>query len=130
MADGQVKKTRRHSDGIRGELRTWPLAAFFDDEKLIFLPPHDVRGKKSEPRGTHEKFRLSFFLLLLPRQASGADAELHGYLRAGTGTNGKGAKEECIYNRGSPANEFRLGNECAIYGETALLAHILKRAGQ
>src|SRR4051812_16753900 len=69
---------------------------------------------------------LLFFLLFTGR-AFAADAELHGYLRAGTGTNGKGAKEECVYNRGSPANEFRLGNECAIYGETALTARILKQ---
>ncbi|MGZ3703022.1 MAG: carbohydrate porin [Bdellovibrionota bacterium] len=55
-----------------------------------------------------------------------ADAEFHGYLRAGAGNNGKGAKEECIYNRGSPANEFRLGNECTIYGEAAFLARLLK----
>jgi maltoporin len=58
--------------------------------------------------------------------ARAADAEMHGYLRAGAFTNGKGGKEECIYNRGSPANEFRLGNECQIYGEAAFLARILK----
>lgn len=73
-----------------------------------------------------KKFACSFLLFLLPCAAFAADAELHGYMRAGTGTNGKGGKEECIYNRGSPANEFRLGNECTIYGETALLARILK----
>jgi maltoporin len=71
------------------------------------------------------KFLLAS-LLFFPWLSHAADAELHGYLRAGTGTNGKGAKEECVYNRGSPANEFRLGNECTIYGETALAARLLK----
>jgi maltoporin len=68
-----------------------------------------------------------FIWLFLPfSSAFAADAELHGYLRAGTGNNGKGARQECFYNRGSPTNEFRLGNECSIYGETALLARLLK----
>ncbi len=59
-----------------------------------------------------------FFLFGSPAAAA-ADFTAHGYLRAGTGTNGKGAKQECFSNRGSPANEFRLGNECSIYGESA-----------
>lgn len=71
---------------------------------------------------------LSAFIFPLAALAvDSSNLELHGYLRAGTGTNGKGGKKECFYNRGAQANEFRLGNECAIYGETALLAKILKK---
>jgi maltoporin len=62
---------------------------------------------------------LFLFAAFLANSTQAAELEAHGYLRAGTGTNGKGAKQECIYNRGSPANEFRLGNECSIYGESA-----------
>lgn len=69
---------------------------------------------------------LLVFFYSLTAFAGGLDSELHGYLRAGTGTNGKGGKRECFYNNGAPANEFRLGNECAIYGESAFLVHLLK----
>lgn len=74
--------------------------------------------------------RTSFLFLTLLFHTTPANAvtpELTGYLRAGTGTNGKGAKMECFKNQGAQANEFRLGNECAIYGETALRAHLLKQ---
>lgn len=63
---------------------------------------------------------LSFIIVFFSQPfASAAEFTAHGYLRAGTGTNGKGAKQECFVNRGSPTNELRLGNECAIYGESA-----------
>jgi maltoporin len=73
--------------------------------------------------------RKSFLILSLALLSSSAFAvtpELHGYMRAGTGTNGKGGKQECIMNAGMPGNPMRLGNECSIYGETALTAPITK----
>lgn len=52
------------------------------------------------------------------------------YVRAGTGSNGKGAAMECYSNKGAAAgNEFRLGNECGIYGEFQFGAHLLKSEG-
>ena len=48
------------------------------------------------------------------------------YLRAGTGANGKGGGMECVSNRGAGGNEFRLGNECGIYGEFSLGTYMLK----
>lgn len=62
--------------------------------------------------------------------ANAAAFSAHGYLRAGTGTNGKGAKQECFVNRGSPTNEFRLGNECSIYGESAFRMEFPGTTGQ
>ncbi len=56
--------------------------------------------------------------------------EYSGYFRAGTGTNDRGGNHECFYNQlsgtGSKGNEFRLGNECPIYGEAIFTAHHLK----
>jgi len=40
-----------------------------------------------------------------------------GYVRAGSGMSTKGGDQECFSNQGASANEFRLGNECEIYGE-------------
>ncbi len=77
---------------------------------------------------------MRFFLILasltLPSLAFAADHELHGYLRAGTGNNGKGSKHECFDNQGVPGNPLRLGNECSIYGETTFLARVLKSEGE
>ena len=73
--------------------------------------------------------RLFSFLVALFLSSTTAFAltpEFHGYLRAGAGTNGKGGKQECIRNDGTPGNEFRLGNECGIYGESAITAPLLK----
>jgi maltoporin len=42
-----------------------------------------------------------------------------GYMRAGTGSNTKGGDQYCFNQSGIPGNEFRLGNECTIYGESA-----------
>jgi maltoporin len=45
------------------------------------------------------------------------------YMRSGIGSNSKGADQTCFNNPGTPANEFRLGNECANYGELIFTAH-------
>ncbi|RZK71205.1 MAG: hypothetical protein EOO85_20250, partial [Pedobacter sp.] len=42
------------------------------------------------------------------------------------GGNGKGGAQECFGNKGAGSNEFRLGNECGIYGEFSLGGYILK----
>jgi maltoporin len=73
---------------------------------------------------------MLFFLALLSTSLAWGAApnfELHGYLRAGAGTNGKGAKQECFTNQGTPSGSFRLGNECGIYGESSVLAHFLEK---
>lgn len=48
---------------------------------------------------------------------SGENFEFSSYFRAGTGTSSRGGDQECFNNSGSQGNEFRLGNECGIYGE-------------
>lgn len=75
--------------------------------------------------------KISFFLTILPLSFVHAgiranEFEFSAYMRAGTGSNGKGAAKECFSNSGSPGNEFRLGNECSIYGELAFGAHLLE----
>lgn len=67
----------------------------------------------------------ALFALFFTVAGLAAPVDFHGYLRAGGGTNGKGAKQECFSNNGAPGNEFRLGNECSIYGEAALRAPFL-----
>jgi len=52
--------------------------------------------------------------------------EYTGYFRAGTATNSLGGDQQCFKNSGSSGNEFRLGNECGIYGEATLTAHQLR----
>lgn len=54
--------------------------------------------------------------------------EYAGYFRSGTGLNTKGGRQLCFNNPGSVANEFRLGNECGVYGEASLRMHLLKGA--
>ncbi|HPI39686.1 MAG TPA: carbohydrate porin [Pseudobdellovibrionaceae bacterium] len=44
----------------------------------------------------------------------------HGYFRVGAGENLKGGKIDCYRNKGTFGPEFRLGNECSIYGELKL----------
>lgn len=62
-------------------------------------------------------------LVSRPSEAvTGESFDFSGYFRAGTGTNLRGGKQECFPNPGSPTNEFRLGNECGIYGELAFKA--------
>jgi maltoporin len=46
-----------------------------------------------------------------------------GYLRAGTGFSLYGGKQNCFNNYGTAGNEFRLGNECSIYGEATTRVH-------
>ena len=60
--------------------------------------------------------------------AHSEDFEYNGYFRAGTGTNSFGGDQQCFSNSGSSGNEFRLGNECSIYGEAAFTAHQLQGA--
>ena len=43
--------------------------------------------------------------------------EYHGYMRAGTGQNSLNGDQVCFKNGGTPGNEFRLGNECAVFGD-------------
>jgi maltoporin len=43
--------------------------------------------------------------------------EYHGYMRSGVGSNLAGGDQTCYHQSGVPGNEFRLGNECGIYGE-------------
>lgn len=67
---------------------------------------------------------LSLFFLSLSSYAVTPD--LGVYLRAGSGSNAAGGAQECISNKGSGGNEFRLGNECGIYGEFGIGATLLK----
>lgn len=65
-------------------------------------------------------FSLCFFCL--PVQAD--NFFRYGlYMRSGIGSNSQGADQTCFNNPGAPANEFRLGNECANYGEMVFTAH-------
>src|SRR5690606_19814359 len=56
-------------------------------------------------------FLLAAIFLSHASAHAGVTPELTGYLRAGTGTNGKGGKMECFRNQGAQGNELRLGNE-------------------
>lgn len=60
---------------------------------------------------------------VLSSMALAGPFDFHGYLRSGTGSNLQGGKQECFQNSGSQGNEFRLGNECGIYGETTFAFH-------
>ncbi|MBK9040391.1 MAG: carbohydrate porin [Bdellovibrionales bacterium] len=52
--------------------------------------------------------------------------EYTGYFRSGTGTNSLGGNYECFNNKKTSGNEFRIGNECATYGEATFTFHHLK----
>jgi maltoporin len=58
-------------------------------------------------------------------QAFAMPVDVHGYLRSGVGNNLSGEKQRCFNNPGSEGNEFRLGNECSIYGETSFALEFL-----
>lgn len=73
-------------------------------------------------------FKIVFLSVFFLPSAFALTPDFHGYLRAAVGNNGKGGKQECYGNKGAPGNEFRLGNECGIYGELALSAPLLKTA--
>jgi maltoporin len=53
--------------------------------------------------------------------------DVHGYLRSGVGNSLSGGKQGCYNNPGSQGNEFRLGNECGIYGETTFALEFLEK---
>lgn len=61
----------------------------------------------------------------------GAEHDVAGYFRAGSGTNSLGGDQECFHNAGSTGNEFRLGNECGSYGEILFkIKHMKKDSGR
>ena len=75
------------------------------------------------------KIRGLFIGLFLPFSISAQAAltpDLGIYLRAGSGSNASGGGQECVSNAGAGGNEFRLGNECGIYGEFGFGVAILK----
>ena len=70
-------------------------------------------------------------ILLLTSAGARADEKpaafsFGGYMRAASGDNNLGGKQACFNNPGTVGNEFRLGNECGIYGEATFRAHVLK----
>lgn len=60
---------------------------------------------------------LSFIGTLASASLASAQFEYSGYFRAGTGFNSLGGRQKCFSNVNTSGNEFRLGNECANYGE-------------
>lgn len=76
--------------------------------------------------GRMKKISTFALVLLLTQTALAVTPDLGVYLRAGSGSNAAGGAQECISNRGSGGNEFRLGNECGIYGEFGIGATLLK----
>jgi maltoporin len=48
---------------------------------------------------------------------TGDSFEYLGYMRTGVGSNMRGGDQNCYHQASVPGNEFRLGNECSIYGE-------------
>jgi maltoporin len=54
---------------------------------------------------------------------TGDGFDYHGYMRAGSGSNFDGGNQTCHNLAGVPGNEFRLGNECGIYGEAYFQAY-------
>lgn len=70
-------------------------------------------------------FTLLFLLLsFIQSSALAEDFFRYGlYMRSGIGSNSKGGDQACFTNPGTPANEFRLGNECSNYGELIFTAH-------
>lgn len=61
-----------------------------------------------------------------PKAFAALTPEMTVYLRAGSGANGVGGAQECVGNPGAWGNEFRLGNECGVYGEFGFGAWVLK----
>jgi maltoporin len=54
---------------------------------------------------------------------SGDNFEYLGYMRTGAGSNTAGGDQSCYHQADVPGNEFRLGNECSIYGENLFRAY-------
>jgi maltoporin len=69
---------------------------------------------------------IGLSLFASPEAQAAPVFEYGSYFRAGTGTNLNGTKHECFNNDGASANEFRLGNECGIYGELTARAWLIK----
>lgn len=69
-------------------------------------------------------FLFAFFIC---SQSLAMPVDVHGYLRSGVGNNLQGGKQGCFNNPGSEGNEFRLGNECGIYGETTFSLDFLPK---
>ncbi len=74
------------------------------------------------------KIMTSLFLCLLSLNAIAMPVDFHGYLRSGVGNNLSGQKLGCFNNPGSEGNEFRLGNECSIYGESTFTLEFLEKS--
>jgi maltoporin len=66
---------------------------------------------------------LSAFSATPALAVSGDNFEYHGYMRAGMGSSVNGGDQVCYHQANIPGNEFRLGNECGIYGENYLQAY-------
>src|SRR5688500_3354942 len=61
---------------------------------------------------------IFIFGFILSTQASAMESDFGAYFRAGVGLNSAGGPETCVNNPGaSTLSEFRLGNECDLYGE-------------
>lgn len=73
------------------------------------------------------KFITFFSLFFISLQSIAMPLDVHGYLRSGTGNNLQGGAQNCFNNPGSEGNEFRLGNECGIYGETTFSLDFLEK---
>ncbi len=74
----------------------------------------------------HLVHALVGLLLATPgAQASDADGEVHGYLRAGAGSGDNKGPQNC-FGLGGNTMKFRLGNECDTYGEIGYRREIAK----
>ena len=70
------------------------------------------------------KFLAVAFLLVFSFKAQAAPLSFRGYLRSSAGSNLKGGQQECFNNPGSFGNEFRVGNECGMYGEATFVSDL------
>jgi maltoporin len=77
--------------------------------------------------GIKVKFAAFFLVSLICFQSFAMPVDVHGYLRSGVGNNLQGGKQNCFNNPGSGGNEFRLGNECNVYGETTFSLEFLQK---
>ncbi len=73
------------------------------------------------------KALLFFISSFICFQSFAMPVDVHGYLRSGVGNNLQGGKQNCFNNPGSQGNEFRLGNECSVYGETTFQLDFLPK---
>ncbi len=62
--------------------------------------------------------------VLFSSEAYAAPLAFHGYLRSSSGSNLKGGQQECFNNPGTFGNEFRVGNECGMYGEATFASEL------